>query len=408
MRVSRTAGAGEGQDDIPADRRDARFRIARNLLILVVLVAVFGGVTWHLMRDVSALRQVAEAPPPAVSVVAAHDKGIARSFEFAGRIKAVNEVELRARVEGFLEKVLFTEGQTVAVGELLYQIEKVQYQAEVERSKANVSIDEAELINAKLQYDRSIDLSKQNFGTQAQADVNKAKLENAKGKLEHDRAALLQAEANLSYTDIRSPIVGRIGRTAFTIGNLVNPASGVLATIVSIDPIYVQFPVSVRDLHTVRAARWADGPGGVLAKIDIRVRLSDGREYEHVGTWNFTDPRVEKQTDSIIIRATLPNPDAILSDGEFVIVVIRERAQEQRLCVPQAALLSDQTGYFVLVVDKDHKVVQRRVKIGPNDALDVVIEQGLTAGEHVIVEGTQKVRPGQVVQETVLARPSGG
>lgn len=408
MRVSRTAEAGEGQDDIPADRQDARLRVARNLLILVVLVAVFGGVTWHLMRDVSALRQVAEAPPPAVSVVAAHDKGIARSFEFAGRIKAVNEVELRARVEGFLEKVLFTEGQTVAVGELLYQIEKVQYQAEVERSKANVSIDEAELINARLQYDRSVDLSKQNFGTQAQTDANKAKLENAKGKLEHDRAALLQAEANLGYTDIRSPIVGRIGRTAYTIGNLVNPASGVLATIVSIDPIYVQFPVSVRDLHMVRAARWADGPGGVLAKIDIRVRLSDGREYEHVGTWNFTDPRVERQTDSIIIRATLPNPDAILSDGEFVTVVIRERVQEQRLCVPQAALLTDQTGYFVLVVDKDHKVVQRRVKIGPNDALDVVIESGLTAGENVIVEGTQKVRPGQVVQETVVARPAGG
>lgn len=260
--------------------------MARNLLILVVFVAVAGGVIWHLMRDVSALKQVANQPPPAVGVVAAFQKGIARSFEFVGRIKAVNEVELRARVEGFLEKVLFIEGQTVTAGQLLYQIEKVQYQSEVERVRADISIDDAELINAKLQYDRSLDLSKQNFAAQAQTDANKAKLENARGKLEHDKAALLQAEANLSYTDIRSPIDGRIGRTAYTIGNLVNPASGVLATIVSQDPIYVRFPVSVRDLHAVRAARAADGsPGGsVLAKIDIRVRLSDGREYPHSGT----------------------------------------------------------------------------------------------------------------------------
>lgn len=384
--------------------------MARNLLILVVLVAVAGGVIWHLMRDVSALKQAAQQPPPAVGVVAAFQKGIARSFEFVGRIKAVNEVELRARVEGFLEKVLFIEGQTVTAGQLLYQIEKVQYQSEVERVKADISIDDAELINAKLQYDRSLDLSKQNFAAQAQTDANKAKLENARGKLEHDKAALLQAEANLSYTDIRSPIDGRIGRTAYTIGNLVNPASGVLATIVSQDPIYVQFPVSVRDLHAVRAARAADGsPGGsVLAKIDIRVRLSDGREYPHSGTWNFTDPRVDRQTDSLIIRATLPNPEGILSDGEFVTVVIREREQEQRLCVPQAALLSDQTGYFVLVVDKEHKVVQRRVRTGPNDGLDVVVESGLGVGDHVIVEGTQKVRPGQLVQEALLTRPPGG
>jgi membrane fusion protein (multidrug efflux system) len=381
----------------------------------VVLVAIIVGLAWHLRRDVTAMREAAHPLPPAVGVQAAFDKGISRSFEFVGRIKAVNEVELRARVEGFLEKVLFTEGQTVTPGQLLYQIEKVQYQSEVDRVKADIAIDEAELINARLQYDRALVLSKQNFGTQALADTDKAKLENAKGKLEHDKAALLQAEANLSYTDIRSPIEGRIGRTTYTLGNLVNPASGVLATIVSIDPIYVQFPVSVKDLHAVREARAADGSmtgavgtGAVLAKIEIRVRLSDGREYPHIGTWNFTDPRVDKQTDSLTIRATLPNPDGFLVDGEFVTVVIRERATEQRLCVPQAALQADQSGYYVLIVDKEHKVVQRRVKTGPNDGLDVIIQSGLAVGDLVILEGIQKVRPGQVVQETVLTRPAGG
>ena len=379
------------------------------MVAAAVALVVLAGVGWFLLRDVAASRQPTAAPlPPTVGVQPVIEKGVNRSFEFVGRIKAVNEVALRARVEGFLEKALFTEGQHVKVGQLLYQIEKVQYQAEVDRTKANIAIDEADLTNAQLQYDRSLDLSTRNFGTQATVDSNKAKLENAKGKLLFDKAAHLQAQANLDYTDIRSPIDGRIGRIRYTVGNLVNPASGVLAIIVSQDPIYVEFPVSVRDLHTIRDARASGGAAGVLAKIDIRIRLSDGQEYPHSGTWNFTQPRVDRQTDSLIIRATLPNPDGVLEDGEFVTVIIREKAEEQRLVVPQAALQVDQSGYYALIVDKQHKVVQRRVKTGPNEGTDVVVVSGLEAGDNVIVDGIQKVRPGQIVKETVVPRPAGG
>jgi membrane fusion protein (multidrug efflux system) len=382
--------------------------MSRVLAIGVVAVIVIGAAGWFLLRDVSASRQTAAAPlPPSVGVQPAIEKGVSRSFEFVGRIKAVNEVELRARIEGFLEKALFTEGQHVKAGQLLYQIEKVQYQAEVDRTKANIAIDEAELTNAQLQYDRSLDLSTRNFGTQSLVDTNKAKLENAKGKLLFDKAALLQAQANLDYTDIRAPIDGRIGRIRHTVGNLVNPASGVLAIIVSQDPIYVEFPVSVRDLHIIRDARSSGGAAGALAKIDIRMRLSDGQEYPHSATWNFTQPRVDRQTDSLIIRATVPNTEGVLEDGEFVTVVIREKAMEQRLVVPQAALQVDQSGYYALIVDKQHKVVQRRVKTGPNEGTDVVVVSGLEAGDNVIVEGIQKVRPGQIVTETVLPRPGG-
>ena len=383
------------------------------LVVAAVAVAVVAAIGWFAFRNLAGQPQAAvPAPPPSVGVQVVNEKGVNRSFEFVGHIKAVNEVELRARVEGFLEKVLFTEGQHVKVGQLLYQIEKVQYQAEVDRTKANIAIDEAELINAQVQYDRSLDLSKQNFGTQALVDTNKAKLENAKGKLLYDKAALLQAQANLDYTDIRSPIDGRIGRIRYTVGNLVNPASGMLGLIVSQDPIYVEFPVSVRDLHTVRDARRdAAGPAGVegvLAKIEIRVRLSDGQEYQYPGTWNFTQPRVDRQTDSLIIRATLPNPDGVLEDGEFVTVMIREKVEEQRLVVPQAALQVDQSGYYALIVDKDHRVVQRRVKTGPNEGTDVVVVSGLEAGDRVVVEGIQKVRPGQIVKEMVMPLPAGG
>jgi membrane fusion protein (multidrug efflux system) len=381
------------------------------LVVAAVAVAVIAAIGWFAFRNLAGQPQAAvPAPPPSVGVQVVTQKGVNRTFEFVGRIKAVNEVELRARVEGFLEKVLFTEGQHVKTGQLLYQIEKVQYQAEVDRIKANIAIDEAELTNAQVQYDRSFDLAKQNFSAQALVDTNKAKLENAKGKLLYDKAALLQAQANLDYTDIRSPIDGRIGRIRHTIGNLVNPASGALALIVSQDPIYVEFPVSVRDLHIIRDARrdaaGAAGVEGVLAKIEIRVRLSDGQEYQYPGTWNFTQPRVDRQTDSLIIRATLPNPGGVLEDGEFVTVMIREKVEEQRLVVPQAALQVDQTGYYALIVDKDHRVVQRRVKTGPNEGADVVVVSGLEAGDKVIVDGIQKVRPGQIVKAMPL--PAGG
>jgi len=353
-------------------------------------------------------RKQAAAPPPkpAVGVRAAAMKGVNRSFEFVGHIKAVNKVDLRARVEGFLDRVLFREGQDVKAGDLLYQIEKVQFQALVEQAKANLASAEAETINAQLQYGRSLELSKQQFSPQSTVDRDKATLDSDRAKVLQTRAALTQAEVNLDYTDIRSPIDGRIGRTAYTMGNLVNPSSGVLATIVSQDPIYVLFPVSVRDLEIIREARRREG--GEFAKIEIRVRLSDGKEYAQRGVWNLTDPQVDQSTDTLIMRATIPNPDRGLIDGQFVTAVIRERQEEPRLVVPQAALQIDQSGYYVLVVDGEHKVEQRRIQTGPNRNTEVVITSGLREGENVIVDGVQKVRPGQIVQETALPPAAGG
>ena len=350
----------------------------------------------------------ADAPlaKPAVGVRPAALRGVSQSFEFVGRIKAISKVELRARVEGFLEKVLFREGQDVKAGDLLYQIEKVQFQAQVDQAKANVASAEAETTNAELQYRRALGLSKQQYTPQSTVDQQKAALDSSHAKVLQTKAALTQTEVNLDYTDIRSPIDGRIGRTAYTVGNLVNPASGVLATIVSQDPIYVLFPVSVRDLEIIREARRKED--GNLAKIDIRIRLSNGRDYPQRGVWNLTDPQVDQSTDTLIMRATIPNPDRELVDGQFVTAVIQERKEEPRLVVPQAALQIDQSGYYVLVVDEQHKVEQHRIQTGPNQDTDVVITSGLHEGDNVIVEGIQKVRPGQVVQETALPPATGG
>jgi len=347
-------------------------------------------------------KQVAAPPPkPAVGVRPAALKGVAQSFAFVGRIKAVEKVDVRARVEGFIEKILFREGQDVKAGDLLYQIERVQFQAQVDQAKANVAAAEAETTNDQLQYARSLELSKQQFSPQSTVDRDKAALESSRAKVLQTKAALTQAEVNLDYTDIRSPIDGRIGRTAYTLGNLVNPATGVLATIVSQDPIYVLFPVSVRDLEIIREARRKEDGG--LSKIEIRIRLSNGREYSQRGVWNLTDPQVDQSTDTLIMRATIANPDRELVDGQFVTAEIRERREAPRLVVPQAALQVDQSGYYVLVVDAGHKVEQRRIETGPNRDTDVVVTSGLKEGENVIVDGVQKVRPGQLVQETALA-----
>jgi len=332
-------------------------------------------------------------------------KGVSRSDQFVGRIKAVGTVEIRARVEGFLEKVLFTEGQDVKAGDLLYQIEKAQYQAQIDQAKANLAAAEAQATNAQLQYNRSLQLVKNQYTPQATVDQNKAAWGTAKAQVLQAQAALNQTEINFGYTDIRAPIDGRIGRTAFTVGNLVNPASGVLATIVSQDPIYVLFPVSQRQLEDIRASRRQEN--GTLTKIEITVTLSNGEPYPRPGVWNFTDPQVDQQTDTLIMRATLPNPDRLLVDGQFVTTEIRERKEQPRLVVPQAALQVDQAGYYVLIVNDESKVEQRRVTVGPNQGLDAVIQSGLRLGEKVIVEGVQKVRPGQLVKAALTATDSG-
>jgi membrane fusion protein (multidrug efflux system) len=347
------------------------------------------------------------APPPAVGVQPAMMKGVSRSSEFVGRIKAVDTVQLRARVEGFLDQVRFTEGDEVKPGQLLYQIETVQYEAQLQQANANLAAARAQETNAQLQYSRALELVKHQNIPQATVDQDKANLDAAKANVMQNEAAVTLAQVNLGYTAIKAPIEGRIGRTAFTPGNLVNPSSGSLTTIVSQDPIYVLFPVSVRELEEARAASRQEGKQ-LTTQIEILVRLPNGQEYPHPGMWNYTDPQVDQQTDTVTVRGTLPNPERLLIDGQFVTVLVRERGQQPRLVIPQAALQVDQGGSYVLVVGDDHKAELRRVKAGPEQQSDIVIESGLKEGEAVIVDGVQKVRPGQVVQTSPIAAAKGG
>ena len=345
------------------------------------------------------------APPPAVGVQLAQMKGVTPSFDFVGRIKAVNTVQLRARVEGFLEKVLFKEGQEVKTGDLLYQIEKTQYQAAVDQANANLAAAEAQELNAQLQFNRTSDLVKTQAVSQATLDQNRAALDSAKASILQNKAAVAIAQENLGYTDIATPVDGRIGLTTYTQGNLVNAASGVLATIVSDDPIYVEFPVSMRQIADITAAHKQDAGGPI--SITVLVKLANRQEYAHPGVWNFIGNQVDQQTDTLLVRATLPNPERQLVDGAFVTVEVKESEEKPRLVIPRAALQLDQAGVYVLVVNKEHKVETKRVTTGEAVNTEIAIASGLEAGDQVIVDGVQKVRPGQVVAETVMPADAG-
>jgi len=373
-----------------------RWRPSKQLFLALLALAVWGA---------PGAADAQTPPPPAVGVRPAEIRGVARSYEFIGRIGAINTVQLRARVEGFLDKIPFTEGQEVKAGDLLYQIEQAPYQAQVDANKANVAQLEAQHVNADLTLQRAQILLHSPAGQQSTVDAALAAERALAAQIDAAKAQLQTAEINLGYTDIRAPVDGRIGRTAYTKGNLVNAASGVLATIVSQDPIYAIFPVSQRQLEEIRADRHQEN--GSTIKIEILVRLITGKIYPHPGVWNFTDVQVNQQTDTLTMRATLPNPDRQLVDGEFATVIVKERKEQPHIVVPQAALQLDQAGTFVLIVDPDNKVELRRITPGPVDGSDIVITDGLKEGEKVIVDGIQKVRPGQVVSATVLPAGKG-
>jgi membrane fusion protein (multidrug efflux system) len=330
-----------------------------------------------------------------VGTIMAERKAIAETFDFVGRVEAVNRVQINARVKGFLEAVLFKEGDVVKEGAPLYRIEQGLFQAAVEAAQGALERSKAAKVLTTIQLDRAEQLVKTQSGTVVARDQAKAADDQADGAMLADEANLQTAKINLGYTDITSPISGKIGRTNITKGNVVGPESGTLTLIVSQDPMYVTFPVSQRDLLQAQKTRRA---GDIK---DVRIRFSDGSSYDQVGTINFVDVTVDRSTDTVTVRATMPNPKGVLIDGQFAQVKLESGTSEEKVVVPQAALIADQEGVYVFVV-KDGKAAIKRVKPGAASGPDVIIESGLSGGEPVIVQGVQDVRPGMPVRAVPL------
>ena len=335
-------------------------------------------------------------PPPAVLVQPAEMKPIADQAEFIGRAAAVDKVELRARVKGFLGPRKFADGDQVKKDQIVFTIEPETYQAAVDQKKAQRDASLAALANAEMQLKRAAELLRTNTGTQVTYDQRLSEQLQAKAQVEDASAQLRDAELQLSYTEIKSPIDGRIGRAAFSPGNLVSPDSGVLATVVSEHPIRVLFPVTQRELLDARREQAAD-PNGIV----VRIRLADGSIYKEKGKIDFIDNTVDAKTDGQIVRATFPNTDGVLTDGQTLRVIIEGETVPTAVAVPQAAIAQDQTGAYLFVVNDKNVVEQKRVRTGVSRDGMVAITSGLQAGEKVIVQGQQRVRPGMTVNPTV-------
>lgn len=338
-----------------------------------------------------------------VGVVKADLRPVSQGLEFVGRVEAPERVEIRARVKGMLEAVLFKEGDVVKEGTPLFRIEKPLFQADVESAQGDVERAKAAVALAKIQRERAEELLARNAGTAVARDQAVANEDSSQGALLSSEAALKTAQINLGYTDIVSPITGRIGRTAVTKGHIVGPESGVLATVVSQNPMYVTFPVSQRDV--LEAQKENNVPD--LSRLEVRIKFSDGTIYNQLGRISFTDVSLNRSTDTLILRADVPNPDNKLIDGQLVRVDLRSGKPEERILIPQSALIADQAGLYVFAV-ADGKAVVRRVKVGANVGADVVVESGLAAGEPVIVEGFQNLRPGAAVKATPAASLTSG
>ena len=335
------------------------------------------------------------AAPPAVVVVAARQAAVEEQAQFIGRVVAVDRVDLQARVQGFLKERKFSEGQDVKVGELLFVIEPEQYQAVVTQREADLAKAMADEQNARAQLGRGMELIKQKNIAQSKVDELQAAQSIAKAGIAQAQAALDAAKLDLNYTRILAPVAGRIGLSKYSVGSLVGPASGTLATIVSSDPIDVKFPVTQREL--LQARRDIEAQGGDPSKVVVLARLSDDSLYDQKGKLNFIDVTTDRGTDSVTLRAVFPNPKGILVDGQYVGVLVQDDTPTLAILVPQSALQLDQQGTFVLIVAADHKALVRRIQTGPTVGADVVVREGLAAGELVITEGLQKVRPGILV-----------
>jgi membrane fusion protein, multidrug efflux system len=377
--------------------------VARITVSPVAFALALGGALLGAAATASA--QPAPAAPPAVGIMEVVKRPVTESSEFLGRIEAPNRVSVVARVTAFLEKRNFVEGAEVKTGDLLYQLERGPFEADLESKKAQVLQLQATLENAKLTTNRAQTLLSGPAGQQSTYDAAIASQRSLEAQVQAAQAQVELSQINLDYTEIHSPIDGKIGRTAVTEGNVVSPSSGVLTTIVSQDPMYVTFPISVREALTLRE-RYATR-GGFKAVI-IKVRLPDGRIYQQTGELNFVNNTIAQNTDTISLRGTIPNPTlhdpattggAVreLTDGEFVTVNLEGVEPVEVLAIPRSAVLSDQQGEYVFIVGADDKAEQRRIKLGQSTSTVAAVTSGLALGDKVIVEGLQKVRPGQPV-----------
>lgn len=330
-------------------------------------------------------------PPPTVTVTDVVSRRIPHTVELIATTEAVNSVTVRARVEGFLEDRLFTEGDLVAEGDLLYRIDPSQFEADLQAAKGDLATHQAALAKAQSELQRFEALLAKRDLSQETYDSAVAAEKEARAKVASSGAAVEQATLNLDYATITAPLDGHIGETRVDVGNLVGPdENSELATIVQLDPIHVSFRPGGEDIDAI-AARHRQAP------VRVTVTLADSGSPPRRGEIDFIDNQVDPTTGTLRMRALIPNPDNVLMPGRFSRVQV-ELGEADALLVPQRALVQNQGGFLAYVLDGDDRVQERRLEVGAVHSDLRVVESGLQAGERVVVDGVQQVKAGMTVK----------
>lgn len=328
-------------------------------------------------------------PPPEVSVAQVLSKPVRAWDEFTGRVVAVETVELRPRVSGYVERVAYDEGQEVRKGDLLFLIDQRPYLAELARAEAGLAQARSEAELARSQDERSRTLAAANAVSQEEVDARRAALAQANAMVRAAEAAVTQARLNLQFTEVRAPIDGRAGRALVTAGNLAQADATALTTLVSLDPVHVHFDADEQAyLRYNELARRGERDG---SRNPVRVGLANEDGYPHAGTVDFVDNQVDPATGTIRARAVVPNPDRVFTPGLFARVQIEGTGRFEALLIDEKAVLTDQDRKYVYVLGPGNTAVRKDVELGRSvDGLRVVTG-GLTAEDRVIVNGVQKV-----------------
>jgi multidrug efflux system membrane fusion protein len=360
-----------------------------------------------------ATNSFAPPPPPEVTVAHPSSRPVTRYLEYTGTTEASEEVDLRARVAGFLEQKLFKSGAAVRAGDLLFVIDRRPYQAAVNRARAQVLADEAAALAAEAEARIAEELAAQRAGSEVDRITKVGRRDAARAAVQASKAMLESAELDLGFCEVRTPIDGRITRGFVDVGNLVGAGgeATLLATVVSAVPLYVTLDASERDLMTVRKARLAASPTAEPGQVapgtwrPVDAATADSDVFDVHGRIDYVDPALDPRTGTIRVRCRFENEDERLLPGMFVRVRIFLETADA-LLVPDIALMSDQSGRYALVVGTGDTVEARRVELGALDGSHRVVRSGLSAADRLVVNGLQRARPGLVVRPRLEAPQS--